>query len=124
MEDRNPPMRRLRTRISAAYTALAIGAAILIVILVFILQNPRRAEITFLVFSASLPLGVALLFAALAGALVVLAVGTARILQLRRTLQMSTHLSTHPAISTPDSPDDHGSPSGEVIDTPPKELKP
>lgn len=87
----------LRTGFSAAWTALALGAVTLIVVLVFILQNLRSVEVSFLVFSGVLPLGVALLFAAIAGALVVLAVGSARMLQLRLAVHKS-----HPQISRTD----------------------
>ncbi len=54
-----------------------------IAILVFILQNGQRARVRFLMADGTLPLGVALLFAALLGALLVLVAGAARVLQLR-----------------------------------------
>ena len=72
-----------RTRLSGAWTAVVIGLVILIVILVFILQNQQSVEVSFLVFSGHLPLAVALLFAMILGALIVVAFGAARILQLR-----------------------------------------
>lgn len=52
-------------------------------ILVFILQNPKSVEVSFLMFSGRLPLAVALLFAMILGALIVFAFGAARLLQLR-----------------------------------------
>jgi lipopolysaccharide assembly protein A len=63
-------------RISAARTAL-------IVLLIFIIQNTRAVQISFLGAHASLSLAVALLLAAIAGALLMAAAGTARITQLR-----------------------------------------
>jgi uncharacterized integral membrane protein len=51
--------------------------------LVFILQNNQLVRLRFLMVDATLPLGVALLFAALLGALLVLMAGAARVLQLR-----------------------------------------
>ncbi|HSP09578.1 MAG TPA: LapA family protein [Candidatus Dormibacteraeota bacterium] len=72
-----------RTRLSGAWTAVVVGLVILIVILVFILQNQQSAQVSFLFLSGHLPLAVALLFAMILGALIVVAFGAARILQLR-----------------------------------------
>ncbi|ACU35740.1 hypothetical protein Amir_1792 [Actinosynnema mirum DSM 43827] len=60
------------------------SAVVLLFLLVFILQNQAGATITFLGGTSTLPLGVALLLSAIAGALLVALVGAARILQLRR----------------------------------------
>jgi lipopolysaccharide assembly protein A len=72
-----------RTRLSGAWTAIVVGLVALVVILVFILQNEQKVEVSFLFFSGHLPLAVALLFAMILGALIVVAFGAARILQLR-----------------------------------------
>lgn len=72
-----------QTRLSGAWTAIVIGLVALVVILVFILQNQQTVEVTFLVFKGHLPLAVALLFALILGAVIVVAFGAARILQLR-----------------------------------------
>lgn len=72
-----------RTRLSGAWTAIVLGLLALIVILVFILQNLQKVEVSFLFFSGRLPLAVALLFAMILGALIVVLFGAARILQLR-----------------------------------------
>jgi uncharacterized integral membrane protein len=72
-----------QTRLSGAWTAIVIGLVALVVILVFILQNQASVEVTFLVFKGHLPLAVALLFALILGAVIVVAFGGARILQLR-----------------------------------------
>jgi putative membrane protein len=71
------------TRLSGAWTAIVIGLVALVVILVFILQNQQSVEVTFLMFQGHLPLAVALLFALILGAVIVVAFGAARILQLR-----------------------------------------
>jgi uncharacterized integral membrane protein len=71
------------TRLSGAWTALVIGILALVLILIFILQNLQSVEISFLVFHGHLPLAVALLFAVILGAIIVLAFGGARIAQLR-----------------------------------------
>ena len=73
-----------RTRISGTWVAVIVAAIVLIFLLVFILQNLTTVTVQFLGFSGSLPLGVAMLFAAIAGAILVALIGTARILQLRR----------------------------------------
>lgn len=72
------------TRAAALWAALIAGFLILIVLLVFIAQNTASTSFTFLGWHWSLPLGVAILLAAVGGGLLTVAVGTARILQLRR----------------------------------------
>ncbi|MEU4762092.1 lipopolysaccharide assembly protein LapA domain-containing protein [Actinosynnema sp. NPDC023794] len=72
------------TRISGTWVAVLASIVVLIVLLVFILQNLADATIHFLGAAGTLPLGVALLFAAIAGAILVALVGAARIMQLRR----------------------------------------
>ncbi len=92
-----------KTRLSGAWTALVIGVVFLVVILVFILQNQQSAEVNFLVFQGHLPLAVALLFAMVLGAVVVLAFGGFRILQLRLVARRARHkgsLVAPPAEST------------------------
>jgi lipopolysaccharide assembly protein A len=72
-----------KTRLSGAWSALIVGIVALLVILVFILQNPQAVELRFLVFHGHLPLGLALLFAVILGAVIVMAFGGGRIMQLR-----------------------------------------
>ena len=73
-----------RTRAAALWAALTLGFLVLIVLLIFIAQNTESAEFAFLGWSWSLPLGVAILFAAVAGGLLTVAVGAVRMFQLRR----------------------------------------
>jgi len=73
-----------RTRTSSMWTAIACAAVVLLVLLIFILQNQQTATVAFFGAQGRLPLGVALLLAAVGGAIVVLVAGMARILQLRR----------------------------------------
>lgn len=73
-----------RTRAAALWGSLIMGFLILIVLLIFIAQNTESAEFAFLGWHWSLPLGVAILFAAVAGGLLTVAVGAVRIFQLRR----------------------------------------
>jgi lipopolysaccharide assembly protein A len=71
------------TRTSTVWTMVAVGVVLLAAILVFILQNNARVQLEFLFLDGTLPLGVALLFAVVLGALLVLVIGVARVLQLR-----------------------------------------
>jgi len=68
-------------------TGLIAGAAVLIVVLIFIIQNAHAVNIAFLGAHLHLSLAVALLLAAVAGALAMAAAGTARITQLRRIMR-------------------------------------
>ena len=77
------------TRAGALWTFLIAGFLILIVMLVFITQNMETSSFAFLGFHWSLPLGVAMLLAAIGGGLITVTVGTARILQLRRAAKKS-----------------------------------
>ncbi|WP_261863690.1 LapA family protein, partial [Mycobacterium montefiorense] len=72
------------TRAGALWTALIAGFLILILLLIFITQNTTSTPFQFLGWHWNLPLGVAILLAAVVGGLLTVAVGTARILQLRR----------------------------------------
>ncbi|KKC02419.1 LapA family protein [Mycobacterium nebraskense] len=72
------------TRAGALWSSLIAGFLILILLLIFITQNTAPTPFTFLGWHWSLPLGVAILLAAVVGGLITVAVGTARILQLRR----------------------------------------
>ncbi len=75
----------MRTRTSAAWTAVVVLVASLVLVVVFILQNLQSVSVSFLVFHGQLPLGVALLVSATLGGVIVVAAGAARVLQLRRT---------------------------------------
>jgi uncharacterized integral membrane protein len=71
------------TRVSAAWVAVGVSLLFLVLLIVFILQNGAHVNVTFLWFSGSLPLGVALLIAAVVGGIVVAVAGAARVVQLR-----------------------------------------
>jgi uncharacterized integral membrane protein len=92
------PKKLRPTRISGTWIAVLTAIVVLIFLLVFILQNGNNATIYFLWGQASLPLGVALLFAAIGGAVLVAVVGAARILQLRR---QAKRLTGGPASASP-----------------------
>ncbi len=79
------PAGRLRpTRISGTWVAVLASIVVLTFLLIFILQNLSDATIHFVGLAFTLPLGVALLFSTIGGAVLVALVGAARILQLRR----------------------------------------
>jgi lipopolysaccharide assembly protein A len=82
-----PRRGRAHTRISGMRTGLIAAAAALIVMLIFIIQNTHAVNISFLGAHLHLSLAVALLLAAIAGALLMAAAGTARITQLRLALR-------------------------------------
>lgn len=79
------------TRASALWTMVVIAVVVLVFLLVFILQNSASTSIYFLGMQGDLPLGMAMLFAALAGALLIALAGTARILQLRSVVRKRAH---------------------------------
>jgi uncharacterized integral membrane protein len=67
-----------------------VATIVLVFLLVFILQNLGEVTVSFLGISGNLPLGVALLFAAIVGAALVILIGAARILQLRRRVRRAS----------------------------------
>jgi uncharacterized integral membrane protein len=77
----------LSTRTSRAWIRLLPALVVLVVILVFVFQNPKDVKVNLFTFSGTLPLSVALLGAVVLGALMTLALGSVRILQLRRQVQ-------------------------------------
>jgi uncharacterized integral membrane protein len=81
-----PPQHRIkRTRTGGIWVAVGFFAVILLLLLIFILQNNTDVSVSYLGMHGHLPLGVALLLAAVCGVLLVVLAGTARIGQLRAT---------------------------------------
>jgi uncharacterized integral membrane protein len=83
------PARVERSRSGVLWTGLILSALVLLFLLIFILQNNTPVQINFLGLSGTLPVGVALLLAAIAGLLLVAIPGGLRILQLRRAARRS-----------------------------------
>jgi uncharacterized integral membrane protein len=79
----------LFTRASAAWVATGAALLFLVLLIIFILQNPEQVEVRYLGFTGSLSLGMALLIAAVAGGVVVAVAGVARVTQLRRSARRS-----------------------------------
>ena len=80
-----PQHRLKRTRTGGLWVAVGFFAVILLLLLIFILQNGTQVSVSYLGMHGHLPLGVALLLAAVCGVLLVVLAGTARIGQLRAT---------------------------------------
>ncbi len=76
-----------RSMSRAAWFALVVGVVALIFMLVFILQNNVATEFVFLAWAFTIPLGVAVLFAAIGGALITAMVGTVRMVVLGRNVR-------------------------------------
>ena len=74
----------LSTRTSRAWIRLLPVLVVLVVILVFVFQNPKDVKVSLFTLSGTLPLSVALLGAVILGALMALALGSVRIIQLRK----------------------------------------
>jgi uncharacterized integral membrane protein len=85
------PLEIRRTRASTAYVSVAVGLAVLIVVLIFVLQNLSDASIHFLGAHFRMPVGLLVLAAAIAGGVVVLLVSLARVLQLRLLARRHRH---------------------------------
>jgi uncharacterized integral membrane protein len=80
------------TRSSRAWIRLLPGLIVLVVILVFVFQNPKDVKVSIFTFSGTLPLSVALLSAVILGALMTLALGSVRIYQLRRQVHRKSRI--------------------------------
>ncbi len=87
---KEPTPIRATTRASAAWFATGAALVILVLLIILILQNQTVVEVTYLWFSASIPLGTALLIAAIAGASVVMMIGIVRLTQLRINARRAT----------------------------------
>jgi uncharacterized integral membrane protein len=77
------PLRVERTRTSSTWVGLSIALLFLVLLIIFIAQNDRKVPLHFLGASGTVSEALALIAAAVAGAVMVLAVGVARIVQLR-----------------------------------------
>lgn len=71
------------SRAGVVWTFTIVALVILIFLVVFMIQNQGRVTVYFLGFQGQLALGIAMLIAAVAGALVVAIAGAVRIIQLR-----------------------------------------
>ncbi|MGZ5418330.1 MAG: lipopolysaccharide assembly protein LapA domain-containing protein [Nocardioides sp.] len=73
-----------------------VALLLLIMLIVFILQNSTKVEVQFLGMSGTIPLGMALLIAAVGGGVVVAIAGVARVTQLRMNARRTRQTASSP----------------------------
>ncbi len=81
------PLRASRT--SGAWIGVAVIAALLVLMIIFIAQNTQKVQVSFLGWDGRTPLAVAILASVVVGLVVAAIAGSARILQLRRRVKRS-----------------------------------
>lgn len=81
------PLRRSRT--GTLWVGVVVFAGVLVLLLIFILQNTQPVEVSYFGFAGTVPLAVAMLLAAIAGVLLAATAGALRIFQLRRRVPRS-----------------------------------
>ena len=72
---------------ATTWIALILGAIVLVLLLIFVIQNNQTAGFQYFAAEFDLPLGVAMLLAAIAGALVMALVGSMRMIQMSWTIR-------------------------------------
>ncbi len=72
------------TRTGVAWWALGFSLLLLVLVLIFVLQNLTDARTSFFGLTWTIPLGLDLLLAALLGGVIAFLLGAARMLQIRR----------------------------------------
>jgi len=85
--DAEAPSTVRRSRLGELWVGLIAAAVVLVLLLVFILQNSQGVQIDYFGLSGRAPLAVAILLGVAAGALLVALPGTVRIIQLRRSVR-------------------------------------
>jgi uncharacterized integral membrane protein len=103
-DESTPAIGRLtipRTRFGGLRAAIVVFASVLLLLMIFLLQNGGPAEVSFFGAHGRLPMGVALLLAAIFGVLLVALPGTARIIQLRTLARRRDHAGSRPLIGSP-----------------------
>jgi putative membrane protein len=76
-----------RTRLSGTWVAVIVAAIVFVLLLIFILQNTESVDVSYFGVHGTMPLGVALLLAAIGGILLAALVASLRIWQLRHRLR-------------------------------------
>lgn len=72
---------------ASTWIALIVGFLLLIVLIIFILQNQHQVPLNFLNWSVQFPAGVTYLICAISGALIMALVGGWRMFELRRQVR-------------------------------------
>jgi putative membrane protein len=88
-----PSLKVARTRTSTTYLAVGFSLVLLVLVIIFVAQNEKQANVHFLSFHFKLALGLIILASVVAGGLVVLFISLARVLQLR--LMARRHRKAH-----------------------------
>ncbi len=85
---------------------MAVGffAVVLLLLLIFILQNGATVQVSYLGAHGRLPLGVAMLLSTVCGVLLVVLAGAARISQLRTTARRHRRIDARRAAAVPAVP--------------------
>jgi len=84
--------------------AVGFFAVVLLFLLIFVLQNGRAVDISYLGAHGHLPLGVTLLFAAVCGALLAILAAAARMGQLRAVARRHRRADAQHAAATSANP--------------------
>jgi len=92
----HPPGGPRFTRASAAWVATGAALLLLILLIVFMLQNSMKVEVHFIGLTGTIPLGIALLIAAVGGGVLVAIAGAARVTQLRLSVRRTRRGTTRP----------------------------
>jgi uncharacterized integral membrane protein len=79
------------TRTGTVWFGLCAAALLFVVLIVFMLQNTGKVQVSFLWMDGTVPLALALLMAAVGAAILTMGVGAARIVQLRRLNRRRTN---------------------------------
>jgi len=90
---------RSRSRLGATWVGICFGAVVLLLLLVFMLQNTQPVDVSFLGWTGTAPLALTLLIAALGAAAVTLVLGSVRIGQLRHRLARARRAGATPAVA-------------------------
>lgn len=108
-----------RTRAGRVWVAIAPALVFLILLIVFIVENGQHVKVSFFGANTHPPLAIALLVAAVAGAIIVLLAGSVRIMQLRMATRRHARAdaagSPTPAAAhdaKPVEPEEHTDPAG------------
>ena len=101
------PQHKIRpTRLSGLWFAVVFFAVVLLFLLIFILQNGRAVDISYLGMHGHLPLGVAMLLSAVCGVLLTILAGAARISQLHAVARRHRRADARRSAPAPRAPAD------------------
>jgi uncharacterized integral membrane protein len=102
-----PPQHKIRpTRLSGLWFAVVFFAVVLLFLLIFILQNGRAVDVSYLGMHGHLPLGVAMLLSAVCGVLLTILAGVARISQLHAVARRHRRADARRSAPAPRAPAD------------------